>query len=203
MPLPVMLETAIVVIGCSEGGLGALSYLAGGFEAAWPASIFITSHIGRGPSALPQLLNAYSTLPVSHAREFETFLRGHVYIAPPNHHLCIGHAKLELSVGPRVNWTRPAIDPMFMSAAHAHGRAVIGILLTGNLSDGVNGLSEVQACGGQTIVQDPSDARASGMPRNALRRIVPDYVVPLIDMPKVISSCISRTLAKLTDGADI
>jgi len=194
-PLQLMqTKRAIVVIGCSQGGVEALTGLLAGFVAAWPATIFITSHIGGRPTELPQLLGRTSAMPVSHARDFEAFEPGHVYMAPPDHHLYIGRVLMRLSAGPRVNWTRPAIDPMFRSAAEVHGPAVIALLLTGNQADGVNGLEEVQIQGGQTIVQDPAEAVACGMPANALARIVPDHVLRLVEIPEILSLCISNIL---------
>jgi len=92
-----------------------------------------------------------------------------------------------LSAGPKENHTRPAIDPMFRSAARNHGRRVIGVLLTGYLNDGVNGLYEIQRLGGATIVQDPADAEVAEIPRNALARLQPDHVLPLGKITSAVS----------------
>jgi two-component system chemotaxis response regulator CheB len=169
----------------------ALRALAGAFDPRWQASIFITIHIGRRQSRLPELLRADCPLPVTHARDRELIERGHVYIAPPDRHLCVESMYIRLSHGPRENWTRPAIDPMFRSAAHNHAPALVGVLLTGHLSDGVNGLHEIHRRGCCTIVQDPDEAVSPEMPRNAVRRMTPDYVLPLRKIPAAIGNCLA------------
>ena len=182
----------IVVIGCSHGGVAALLELTRAFDPRWRTSIFITIHIGGRKSSLPQLLGPRSSMLVSHARDREPIDRGRVYVAPPDCHLCIEPSHMRLSHGPRENWTRPAIDPMFRSAALTHAPALVGILLTGHLCDGVNGLETVHRCGGRTIVQDPADAQSPEMPRNALNRIEPDFILPLDAIPRAIGACLAE-----------
>lgn len=183
---------AVIVIGCSHGCVEALMDLVAAFDPHWPASIFITRHIGRGPSQLPKVLARRSAMPVLHARDGDLIQQGRVYIAPPDFHLCVLATTVSLSHGPRVNWTRPAIDPMFRSAATAHTTSVIGILLSGYLSDGASGLFEVYAKGGQTIVQDPADAIAPYIPLTALQRVNPDHVVTVKKIPAAIGACIAN-----------
>jgi two-component system, chemotaxis family, protein-glutamate methylesterase/glutaminase len=175
----------IVVIGASAGGVRALSKLLARFEVDWPVSVFITLHTGKNRSLMPDILNKYSPLLATFAEHQKTFGRG-IYFAPPDRHLIIGHRSTFLSPGPTENHSRPAIDPMFRSAAQHHGPNVIGVLLTGYLFDGVHGLYQVQQYGGTTIVQDPTDAEIPEIPRNALSRLKPDYVAPLADIPDVI-----------------
>jgi two-component system chemotaxis response regulator CheB len=129
---------------------------------------------------------------MGHGRDREVIQRGRVYMAPPDRHLCIEAQYIRLSHGPRENWTRPAIDPMFRSAARTHGPSVIGILLTGHLHDGVNGLCTIHQCGGCTIVQDPSEALSPDMPRNALSRLKPTYILPLSEVPRAIGECLAQ-----------
>ena len=157
----------------------------------WPAAFLITLHTGP-KSILPQVLQRCCALPVRYAEQQEPIKLGTVYVAPPDHHLEVGRERLELSRGPKENWCRPAIDPMFRSAAAAHGASVIGVLMTGLLYDGANGLVVVQKYGGQTIVQDPHDATAHEMPTAALQRFAPHYVVPLREIASVIDLCIGR-----------
>jgi len=182
----------IVVIGCSHGGVAALLELTRAFDPKWHTSIFITIHVGRRESSLPQLLGRDCPMPVSHARDREPIDRGHIYVAPPDRHLCIEPSYMRLSHGPRENWARPAIDPMFRSAAFTHAPSLVGILLTGYLFDGANGLETLHRCGGRTIVQDPADALSPEMPRNALRRIGPDFILPLGAIPSAIGACLAE-----------
>lgn len=135
---------------------------------------------------MPDILNWDSRLPARFAEHNKSFGRG-IYIAPPDRHLLVGNGTMLLSAGPTENHARPAIDPMFRSAARSHGSSVIGVLLTGYLHDGVNGLHDIQKSGGTTIVQDPADAEVPEIPRNALARLQPNHVLPLAKITNAIS----------------
>jgi two-component system chemotaxis response regulator CheB len=176
----------ILVIGASAGGIAALTTLIGSFEVSWPVPVFITVHIGMKSNRLADILNWNCSLPVRFAEHDSGFRTG-VYIAPADRHLIIGETRTFLSAGPKENHTRPAIDPMFRSAASHHGLRVIGVLLTGYLFDGMNGLHEIHKRGGTTIVQDPLDAEVPEMPRNALARLTPTYVLPLSKIRNAIA----------------
>jgi two-component system, chemotaxis family, protein-glutamate methylesterase/glutaminase len=188
--------STIVAIGTSAGGVSALRQLVLHFGHDWPMSVFVTIHTGRSPNHLPDLLAWASPLPVRFARDGDTIAKG-IYIAPPDRHLIIGVGKTFLSAGPRENYARPAIDPMFRSAAEHHGGDVIGILLTGYLHDGASGLYEIHRAGGRTIVQDPRDAEVPEIPLHALDRLVPDHVLPLSKIPSAISQELQRRGAGL------
>jgi two-component system chemotaxis response regulator CheB len=183
----------IVVIGASAGGVDALRRLVSQFAPEWPVSVFITLHTGKNPSLMPDILNLNrdSSLGACFAEDQKPFGRG-IYIAPPDRHLLIGPTTTLLSAGPKENHTRPAIDPMFRSAAQHHGSRVIGILLTGYLFDGMNGLYDVHRHGGTTIVQDPTDAEVPDIPLNALARLRPDHVLPLAEIPNAIAERLRR-----------
>jgi two-component system chemotaxis response regulator CheB len=191
-------DNKIVVIGTSAGGVSALQRLIARMHADWRVSVFITIHIGRHRSLMPSILNWHSSLPARFAQHRMAFDRG-ILVAPPDRHLIIGKNATFLSAGPKENHARPAIDPMFRSAARHHGRNVIGVLLTGYLYDGVNGLYDIQRSGGTTIVQDPTDAEVPQIPLNALRRLKPTHVLPLADIPKAIAQEIERSASKETE----
>jgi two-component system chemotaxis response regulator CheB len=111
---------------------------------------------------------------------------GTIYVAPPDHHLLLTPENLELSRGPRENHARPAIDPLFRSAALEWGARAIGLVLTGHLDDGTAGLGAIKACGGQAIVQDPDDALAPSMPASALANVEVDHCVPLDEVAQLL-----------------
>jgi two-component system, chemotaxis family, protein-glutamate methylesterase/glutaminase len=180
---------SIVVVGASAGGVSALKTLVGSAQSNWPVAMFITLHIGRNRTQLSEVLNRISKLPVQLARHGEWFRRG-IYIAPPDRHLLISNGKTLLSEGPKENYCRPAIDPMFRSAAQSYGSKVTGVLLTGHLHDGMNGLFEIDRVGGCTIVQDPNDAEIPEIPLNAISRVQPNYILPLCEIPEAIARCI-------------
>ena len=175
-----------MAIGASAGGVSALQKLVSQFDEKWPVAVFITIHMGRGGGDFARILNGKSPMPVSYARHGGEFGRG-IYLAPPDRHLIIGKNGLSLSEGPRENYARPAIDPMFRSAAQNHGCRVIGVLLTGYLYDGVSGLYDIHAAGGRTIIQHPTDAEVPDIPLNALRRFSPDYLIPLSKISTTIA----------------
>jgi two-component system chemotaxis response regulator CheB len=102
--------------------------------------------------------------------------------------------ELCLSRGPRENWTRPAIDPLFRSAAKSCGPRVIGTVLTGRLNDGTAGLYQIREAGGISIVQDPADAAFPEMPSSALRYAGADHCVPLAAIPPLIAE-LAREIA--------
>jgi two-component system, chemotaxis family, protein-glutamate methylesterase/glutaminase len=175
----------IIVIGASLGGLDALCTLLRELPRNLPASIFVVMHVG-GASALGSILNRCGAMPVVEAREGEKIVRGRAYVAPSDRHLLLNNGQISLSRGPRENRHRPAIDPLFRSAARTYRERVIGIILTGGLDDGSAGLFAVKSRGGIAIVQDPLEALDAGMPRNALRNVRVDHCVPLTEMPSLL-----------------
>lgn len=171
----------IVVIGGSAGGLEALQYVLGGLPPHFPAAVFVTLHIGP-VSYLPQILGRACALPVLPARSGDPIDRGKVYVAVPDVHVLLHAEHVLLRRGPRENLTRPAIDPLFRSAAASLRGRVIGVLLSGSLSDGTAGLRAIKRCGGLAVVQEPDDAIVPLMPESALRHVDVDYVRPAVDI---------------------
>jgi two-component system, chemotaxis family, protein-glutamate methylesterase/glutaminase len=170
----------IIAIGASAGGVDALPKLIGSFPSDLPASVFVVLHVSpQGPSLLPKILGRKASLPVQHAIDGEAIRHGHVYVAPPDHHLQVEQGRVHLSRGPRENRHRPAIDPLFRSAADSYGPRVVGVVLTGYLDDGTAGLYTVKVRGGVAVVQDPQDASVPAMPQSALRNVKVDHSLPL------------------------
>lgn len=139
-----------------------------------------------GDSFLPQILQRASVLPAEHPQDGVRMEKGHIYIAPPDFQMVVEGNLIRVMQGARENRHRPAIDPLFRSAASFYGRRVIGIVLTGLLDDGTAGLMVVRAHKGEAIVQNPKTALFPCMPRSALEQ-VPDARV--LDLPD-ISECI-------------
>jgi two-component system, chemotaxis family, protein-glutamate methylesterase/glutaminase len=178
----------IVVVGASAGGIQALKRLAAGLPEDFPASMFIVLHMASDrTSILPQILSKETKLPVTFAQEKEPIRAGHIFIAPPNYHLLIEQDHMHLASGPREHFSRPAINPLFRSAAHAYGGRVIGVILSGRLDDGVAGLWEIKRRGGLAVVQDPAEAEHPSMPASALENVEVDYTVEIGAMPPLLS----------------
>ena len=192
-----MLSRDIIVIGTSTGGIEALKVLAAALPSDLKASLFIVLHIGaNGLGILPQILEYSGPLPASNSRQGEAFQPGHIYVAPPDHHLLLnpsGHVRL--SRGPKENRFRPAIDPLFRSAAYAFGPRVIGVVLTGFLDDGTAGLWAIKERGGTAVVQNPEEAIAPSMPRSALQHVPVDHCVTLNEMAPLLAK-LARTPIK-------
>lgn len=181
-----MLGRDIIVIGASSGGISALSELLAGLPRDLNAGVFVVLHIGAYHGRLAQTLGRSSKLPVSEAVNGEEIKNGHVYVAAPDHHLILTAKQITLNHGPKENFTRPAIDPLFRSAALSFGNRVVGVVLTGGQSDGAAGLLNIKDHGGIAIVQDPAEAYASGMPRNALERVEVDHCCLLSEIPRIL-----------------
>lgn len=170
----------VIVVGASAGGVEALITLTGSLPADLPAAIFLVLHIpAQSPSLLPDILNRACPLHALHPADGEAFHNGHIYVAPPDHHLLVEEGIVRVVRGPRENRHRPAIDPLFRSAARTYGTRVVGVILTGSMDDGTAGLLAIKRRGGVAIVQNPRDALFSSMPQSAIAHVEVDHVVPL------------------------
>lgn len=182
----IMARSSIIVIAASAGGVSALRFLAAALPLTMPAPVLVVLHIGAHRSYLSEILSAAGRLPAKHGDDGETIRAGRIYIAPPDHHMIVADGRLLLSRGPKVNWARPAIDPLFRSAAESHGPGVAGVVLTGNLNDGTLGLVEIKRRGGVAVVQDPDEAAIPDMPRSAATHVAVDHCVQLAEIPKLL-----------------
>lgn len=183
----------VVVIGASAGGFSAVKQLLADLPGDLPACLFLTLHLRPDTeSNLPTILRRSCLLETVFPRDQEVIRRGYVYIAPPNRHMLIQNQRIRLTNGPRENGSRPAIDPLFRSAAANYGPRVIGIVLSGSLDDGTAGLQAIKERGGLAIIQDPAEAEFESMPRAAMESLAVDYVLPVAE--------IAQQLVSLTEG---
>jgi two-component system chemotaxis response regulator CheB len=184
----------IVVVGASAGGVEALITLVRALPADLPAAVFVVLHLPPdGQSALPQILGRAGALPAMHPADGERIMHGRIYVAPPDHHLLVERGHVRVVRGPRENRCRPAVDPLFRTAAHAYGARVIAVVLSGMLDDGTGGLIAVAERGGISIVQDPADTLFAGMAESAIKFDHPAYILPVAE--------IGPLLARLTHEA--
>ncbi|GGK33359.1 protein-glutamate methylesterase [Deinococcus malanensis] len=186
-----MTDFPIVVIGASSGGVTALMKLCAGLPSDFPAAVLVVQHLSpRHPSMLPRILSSAGPLHALHPRSGQSFHRGMIYVAPPDHHMLVEGNTLLLTKGPKENRSRPSIDTLFRSAALTAGPNVIGVVLTGLLDDGTSGLHAVKCRGGVTIVQDPDTAEFDSMPRSALSSVEVDHVVPLAELATLLTTLV-------------
>jgi two-component system chemotaxis response regulator CheB len=173
-----------VVIGASAGGFEALQQLLPPLPSGYRLPIAIVLHLpDRVESRLAELFAHKLALPVREARDKEAIEPGVVYFAPPGYHLLVENDRsFSLSCEERVNFARPAIDLLMLTAADAYGPRLCGILLTGANFDGAEGLAGIRIAGGLAVVQDPATAAVPTMPGAAIRRMPPDLILPLADI---------------------
>ena len=179
----------IVVIGGSAGALEALENLFSRLPAHVDAAIFVVLHtLPIGDSALPAILGRNSHLQAKIATDGEPIVCDRVYVAARDQHLEVEPGVVRLKSGPKESGNRPAIDPLFRSAAHAYGERVIGVILSGTLDDGSVGLRVIRRHGGSAIVQDPKEALFPMMPKNAIAVAQPQHVAPVAEIARLIAS---------------
>lgn len=184
----------IIVIGASAGGVEALQQIVATLPPDLPAAVFVVLHLGTAAtSSLPAILGRAGAWPVAHGVDGAEIEPGKVYIAPPDFHLLVGPGKIALSRGPRENRFRPAIDPLFRSAAIHYRNRVIGVILTGMLGDGAAGLWAIKEGGGTAVVQ--SDAKFDPMPTYARENVDVDHYVPLAEIPPLLGRLLLSPVA--------
>ena len=172
-----------VVIGASAGGVEAVSRLVALLPKDFPAAVFVVLHFPeRSTSVLPGILSRNGPLSAVHAEDGLAIEPGTIYCAPPGRHLLLRDGHMNLVNGPKENGSRPAIDPLFRTAAHSHRNRVVSVLLSGLLDDGTMGTWAVRRQGGLTICQDPDDALFGDMPRHAIQSGAATHVMTLAEI---------------------
>lgn len=185
---------SIIAIAGSTGAIQALQTILTGFPQDFGVSVFVVIHRRAQDGLLTEIMARKSRLRVVTARHGMPIALRTIYVAPADFHLTVSASHMFLSRGPKVNRHRPAIDPLFESAAFAFGSRLIGVVLSGYLDDGTAGLAAVKQFGGTAVVQDPADAIAPSMPKSALAHVAVDHTVPVAE--------IAPLLVRLTNGND-
>jgi two-component system chemotaxis response regulator CheB len=186
-----MTRPKLIVIGGSAGAIPSVMEIVRGLPPHFPVPICVVIHFHPDArSVLPMLLESTSGIPAKHPQTQEFLMPRHIYVAPPDHHMIIHKNRILLHRGPHENRCRPAIDPLFRSAASAFGPAVIGVLLSGYLDDGSDGLLAIRKEGGRVIIQDPADTPFYDMPRHALEQVHPDFLLAHKDIATALLTLI-------------
>lgn len=171
----------------------ALKDLIASLPTGFNAPIFVVQHVsGDAKSHLPEILSVAGVLKSSHAKDGEIIRKGQVYVAPPDHHMIVQNDQILVRRGPKENTFRPSIDVTMRSAAYWHGERVIGVVLTGRLSDGTSGIWTIKEAGGITIVQDPAEAVFPDMPRSVVSNVDVDYVKTLSEIGPLLTNLVAQ-----------
>ena len=185
----------IVVIGASGGGIEALTTIIAGLPRDFAAPICVVVHTSPdAPGILDRILTRSGTLEAVMAESGLRLAEGRIYVAPPDHHLLVEPGIVTLTKGPKENRFRPAIDPLFRTAAQVYGPAAIGVILTGSLDDGTAGLWVLKQLGGLAIAQDPADAMFPSMPRSAIHHVAVDHVVSLKQIAPLLCEALAMPI---------
>jgi two-component system chemotaxis response regulator CheB len=193
-----MANRDIVVVGASAGGMDALQKMVAVLPKDLPAAVFVVWHLSPGiRSVLPEVLSRTGPLPAAHPRDGDPIEPGRIYIAPPDHHMLLERDYIRVTKGPKENRFRPAVDPLFRSAAYVFGARTVGVVLSGALDDGTAGLWAIKLRGGTAVVQDPADAMHRSMPLNALENVSVDHKLPAEKIGDLIN-----TLSRQRAGPD-
>lgn len=183
----------LIVVGASAGGIEALQDLLAGLPDDLAASLVVVVHMPpTGGRVLQRILARSTKLKVLAAVDGDDIRRGRIYTAIGDHHVLVGRGHLHVRKGPRENGHRPAVDPLFRSAAAYYGPRAIGVILSGALHDGTYGLFSIKSMGGLAVVQDPGDALYEGMPASAMDYVDVDYAVPAHDLGPLLARVVSE-----------
>ncbi len=183
----------VIVIGASAGGIEAVIEVLSQLPADLPAIIGVVIHRGsRGASDWSAMLGRKTRLRVVEPADGDHLANGVVYVAPSDFHLIFAGGKSHLEHGRKINYTRPAADPLFMSAALEYKSRVVGVVLTGGGRDGLQGLIDIKAAGGISLAQKPTEALHASMPTHA---IIGDHVDAVLSLDEI-----SAALALLANG---
>jgi two-component system, chemotaxis family, protein-glutamate methylesterase/glutaminase len=189
----------IIVIGASAGGIEAIRTILAGLPRDFPGSLFIVVHSSPDSPGVLDVIFSNGPLRATAVEGGERISPGRIYVARPDHHLIIEPGRIRLTRGPKENRFRPAVDPLFRSAAQTYGPRVAGVILSGGLDDGTSGLWTVKQLGGTTIVQDPHEAMAPSMPQSAMQHVRVDHVLSAREIAPLLVR-LSATPADAMEG---
>ena len=165
-----------------------MARLAAGLPHDLPAALLVVHHFpANSQSVLPSIVSRAGPLPAVHATHNQDIEPGRIYIAPPDRHMLVVENRIHLTRGPRENGHRPAVDPLFRTAARCFGRRLIGVLLSGSLDDGTVGLMAVKRHGGIAVVQDPDESLYGGMAESARTRVDVDHVLRVDEIAQLLT----------------
>ena len=188
----------IVVVGASAGGFQCVMEIARSLPQNLPAAVFVVIHTSpNSAGVVPKLVGRNGYLHADYARDDQKIEHGNIYFAPPDRHVLVKRGYMRVVRGPQENGFRPAVDPLFRTAARAYGRRVIGVILSGALDDGTHGLSIVKRHAGIAVVQHPDEAVIPSMPLSAVQNVEVDHIVGIAEMGRLIERLVRETVEEV------
>ena len=174
---------SVLAIAASAGGITALKRVLATLPKEFPVPVLVVQHLPSAkvfPSKLAEILARVTSLRVKWAEQGELLKSGTVYLAPQDHQMCItAFHSVRLSLEPKVNWSRPAADPLFFSLAEHYAERAVCLVLTGANRDGAKGARAISEAGGRVLAQDEESSEAFEMPLATMRSGRVDFVLPL------------------------
>ncbi len=189
-------EFPIVAIGAGTGGLDPVRQITEALPRNCAAAVAVVFHTGAQPSDLPEILSWHGKLPVIPGKVGESLEPGRLYVAPPDHHMLRSRGGIQVDRGAKVHGTRPAVDPLFVSAARSFGARVVGVVLSGLGRDGAAGLRTIHNHGGLALIQDPVEASVPDMPAAAFADNAPEVLPIELLARRVAGFCAGMTALK-------
>lgn len=177
------------LLGASWGGVSALQHIVSALPQDWQLPLLIVQHQHpHSTGALARILARASVLPVCEVEDKQPLQEATIFVAPANYHTLLEiDASFSLSLDAPVNFSRPALDVTFVSAAMVLGHRCLATVLTGANQDGAEGIVAVKQAGGTTIAQLPEDAEVPTMPQAAIATGCVDYQACLADMVPLVN----------------
>ena len=199
-PIPLFKPHRVVGVGASAGGLEAFEQFLRGTSAVTGLSFVLIQHLDPShESALVDILQRYSSIPIVEAEDGAAVEADHVYVIPPNCEMTISNGALRLAVPDTPRGKRTPIDAFFRSLAEEVGAGAVGVVLSGTGTDGTLGLCAIKEAGGLTLAQEPASAKYDGMPSSAINAGCAEHIVRAEEMVAAILSSQNRVKAP-TDG---
>ncbi|HEX5585287.1 chemotaxis protein CheB [Gaiella sp.] len=182
----------IVVVGGSAGGIEALTALVAELPRGLEAAVLVALHVpADATSRLPEILSRAGSMRAEHVEDVQELASGRIFVAPPDRHLVVEEGRVKATRGPRENRHRPAVDPLFRSAARWYGQAVVAVLLSGGLGDGIAGTQAVKERGGVPMIQDPDEALFPGMPASVRDLVQHDHCLPAAEIGRLLPTILA------------
>ncbi len=181
-------QCALVAIGASTGGPGALEKVLTALPADFPVPVIVTQHMPAGfTGAFADRLDSLCKIKVKEAKHGEKLQKGTAYIAPGGFHMEINNdARIDLNQNPPVEHVRPSVNVMLASAIKVYGGKIIGVILTGMGKDGADAMAALKKCGGKTVVQDETTSVIFSMPKAVIERNAADVIAPIQEIADIL-----------------